>query len=187
MRVTFLIPVGVFVVLTGLLAYGLYSGDPKEIPSVFINEPAPELSLDPIAGYREAEGGLSNEILREGHVSIINVWASWCIPCRLEHDALMHISKTVDVPLYGLNYKDRSDRAVGFLEELGDPYTRIGADEDGRAGIDWGVYGVPETFIVDGQGNIIYKHVGPIDGNSLTNDILPALAKAAESSSPAAP
>ena len=185
MRIAYLIPIAAFFVLTGLLAYGLYFGDPKEIPSVFINEPAPQVALGPIAGYREADGGLSNEMLREGHVSIVNVWASWCVPCRLEHSALMYISETVDVPLYGLNYKDAPVKARAFLEELGDPFVSIGSDEDGRAGIDWGVYGVPETFIIDGQGNIIYKHVGPIDEASFERDIKPALARAAEASKPA--
>jgi len=186
MRIGFLIPIAAFFVLTGLLAYGLYFGDPKEIPSVFINEPAPPVALDPIEGYREADGGLTDERLREGHVSIVNVWASWCVPCRLEHTALMYISETIDVPLYGLNYKDEAAKARGFLEELGDPYTAIGADVDGRVGIDWGVYGVPETFIIDGHGNIVYKHVGPIDQTSFENDIKPALALAAENSKIAA-
>ncbi len=184
MRFAYFAPVAIFIALAVLLGVGLFLGDPKEIPSVFIDEPAPEVSLPPITGYREEAGGLSNELFRQGVPTIVNVWASWCAPCRIEHPILMELAKG-DVPIFGLNYKDQPEDARAFLEGLGDPYDRIGADESGRAGIDWGVYGVPETFVIDGNGRIILKHVGPLDPTVVREKIFPALEKAREAVQPA--
>ncbi|HEV2335913.1 MAG TPA: DsbE family thiol:disulfide interchange protein, partial [Stellaceae bacterium] len=152
----FLIPAAVF----GLLAVGFFVGlgiDPNVLPSPLIDQPAPEFALPPLAGDRP---GFSSADLK-GHVSLVNTFASWCAPCRVEHPVLNALAQTKRVAIYGIDYKDKPDAARAWIAELGNPYTRIGAD-DGRVGIEWGVYGVPETFIVDSQGRIRYKHVGPL-------------------------
>jgi cytochrome c biogenesis protein CcmG/thiol:disulfide interchange protein DsbE len=178
MRLSGLLPLIIFVLLASLLSIGLYLGNPNEIPSVFIDEPAPPLALGPIPGYREAEGGLSNDLLASGEPSLVNVWASWCAPCRIEHPYLMQWAAARDVPIYGFNYKDEAADAAAFMAELGDPYARIGADLSGRTGIDWGVYGVPETFVIDGKGRVVLKYVGPVDARILRDVIEPAVAEA---------
>ena len=180
MRIAYFIPIALFLGLTSFLAVGLYLGDPSEIPSVFIDEPAPPMDLTPVPGYREGATGLTNAMLEQGQPSIVNVWASWCAPCRVEHPFLMLLAETADVPLYGLNYKDEAVDAKRFLDELGDPYDAIGHDFTGRTGIDWGVYGVPETFVIDGRGRIVLKHVGPINQHTIKTKIYPALDKARE-------
>ena len=110
-------------------------------------------------------------------VKLVNIWASWCLPCRVEHPKLAELAE-MGLPVHGINYKDRAAAAEKFLAELGDPFTLIGVDRKGRAAIEWGVYGVPETFVIDGQGRIVYKHIGPIQGSDIENKILPAVAKA---------
>ena len=131
----------------------------------------PDFALPPIEGR---DNGLSSEDLR-GQVSIVNVWASWCVPCRVEMPLLVELAQTGTVPIHGINYKDAPDAALGFLAELGDPYTRTGADRNGRVSIDWGVYGLPETFVIDGEGRIAYKHVGAFDRRALEDEILPVV------------
>jgi cytochrome c biogenesis protein CcmG/thiol:disulfide interchange protein DsbE len=174
MRLKFLIPAAVFLVVAALLAIGL-TLDPGTLPSALIDKPVPDFDLPPIRGRTEnAKPGLKTEDLM-GHVSLVNVFASWCLPCKAEHPIFMRLAADDVVPIYGLNYKDKPEDAARWLEELGDPYTRIGADEDGRVGIEWGVYGVPETYIIDREGRVRYRHVGPITPQDLESKILPII------------
>ena len=171
-RLIFLLPVVGFIAIAAVIAYFMLSGrDPKIIPSALINKPVPEFSLPSIDG---AAGALGTAHLR-GKVSLLNVFASWCIPCKVEHPQITRLGKVPDIALYGLNYKDKADEAKAWLVRMGNPYHRIGADTDGRAGIEWGVYGVPETFIVDATGRIRYKHVGPVMPRDLEEIILPII------------
>ncbi|MAN80267.1 MAG: DsbE family thiol:disulfide interchange protein [Rhodospirillaceae bacterium] len=175
-RLLYLLPLGLFLVLAIYFGIGL-TKDPKIIPSALIDKPAPEFTLPPVAGgpNGDAATGFSTADLKKGEVSIVNVFASWCVPCRAEHPEINKLAKMGIVPVYGLNYKDTPEAARAWLDRLGDNYTATGADESGRVGIDWGVYGVPETFIVDGSGRIRFKHVGPIVGDKLEKEILPLI------------
>ncbi len=170
-RWVYLLPVAIFVALAAGLYYGLQN-DNESLPSALIDQPAPSFQLASLPGH---EPGFSSADLA-GHVSLVNTFASWCTPCRAEHPVLQALAATKRVPIYGIDYKDKEDAAVAWIAALGNPYTRIGAD-DGRVGIDWGVYGVPETFIVDRQGRIRYKHVGPLTQADLDRKILPLVAK----------
>lgn len=165
-----LLPVLIFAALGTAFYWRLWNGDDR-LPSTLIGKPVPEFDLPPIEGRAN---GLSSTDLR-GEVSIVNVWASWCVPCRVEMPLLVELAGTASVPIYGINHRDPSGAALAFLDELGDPYTRIGADRNGRVSIDWGVYGLPETFVVDGEGRIAYKHVGPFDRWTLEEEILPVV------------
>ncbi len=167
-RLTYFIPIAGFAVIAVALAVGL-TLNPREIPSALIGKPVPEFALPPVQGRSL---GLSSEDLR-GEVSLVNVWASWCIECKREHPVLMDLARRHVVALHGLNYKDRPDAAQAWLDGLGDPYTRNGADRDGRVAIDWGVYGVPETFVVDRRGRIAYKHIGAMTERVVAEKILP--------------
>lgn len=167
-RLLFLLPVGVFLVLAIALAWGL-TRDPRELPSALIGKAVPDFSLPPVQGRTL---GLSSADLK-GEVSLVNVFASWCTACREEHPLFMRLSAAGIVPIHGLNYRDRPEDAAKWLDGLGDPYMRTGADGNGRVGIDWGVYGVPETFVVGADGRIAYKHVGPVTEQALTETILP--------------
>jgi cytochrome c biogenesis protein CcmG/thiol:disulfide interchange protein DsbE len=134
-----------------------------------VDKSAPKFTLPPVLG---SDDGLSTQDL-VGHVSLVNVFASWCVPCRAEHPLFMELGEIGEVPLYGINYKDPPEQARAWLDELGDPYTRIGADRDGRVGIEWGVYGVPETYVIAADGTIAYRHVGPITRTILQDTIMP--------------
>ena len=166
------LPLAVFIVMAVFLAIGL-TKDPRELPSPLIGKPVPEFSLPPVMGRTL---GLSSADLK-GQVALVNVFASWCVACREEHPVLLALSKRGIVPIEGLNYKDKPDDAQAWLDALGDPYTRTGADISGRVGIDWGVYGVPETFVVDRNGVIAYKQIGPITPKVLEDTILPLVRK----------
>ncbi len=171
-RLVFLLPVVGFIAIAAVIAYFMLSDkDAKIIPSALIDKPVPEFSLPSIDG---AAGGLATAHLG-GQVSVLNVFASWCIPCKVEHPQITRLGKIPGVALYGLNFKDKADAAKTWLRRMGNPYHRIGADTDGRAAIEWGVYGVPETFIVDTTGRIRYKHVGPIMPRDLQETILPII------------
>ncbi len=166
----FLVPLAIFFAIGIFLGIGL-TLDPREVPSPLIGKPVPEFSLPPV--QRRAEG-LSNKDL-VGEVSLVNVFASWCTACRDEHPLFMQMYQENIVPIHGLNYKDRPQDAAAWLDALGDPYTRTGADINGRVGIDWGVYGVPETFVIDRNGRIAYKHIGAINGRVLEETLLPLI------------
>ncbi len=174
-RVLVLVPVLSFAILAVILGWGLTIAS-RDIPSNLIGRPIPQFSLPPIDSRKL--GLSSNDLL--GDVSLINVFASWCTACRLEHPLLMQLSKDRRVAIHGLNYKDQPAHALAWLAELGDPYTRIGSDLNGRAAIDWGVYGVPETFVVGSDGTIAYKHIGPVTEQALQETILPLVAKLRE-------
>jgi len=169
-RLGFLLPVAVFAVIAAGLGIGL-TRNPQEIPSVLIGKPVPEFSLPPVQG--RALGLASTDL--KGEVSLVNVFASWCTACRYEHPLFMQLEEDGVVSIHGLNYKDRPEDAAKWLDDLGDPYTRTGADLDGRVGIEWGVYGVPETFVVSKKGVIVHKHIGPVSAKDLEATILPLI------------
>jgi len=173
-RLWLLLPLAGFILLAVLFAFRLNVGDPSRIPSALLNKPVPEFVLPPIE--EGAEHGLSSADLSKG-VTLVNVWASWCGPCRLEHPLLMDLSKDKRFTLVGINYKDVPENAQRFLGALGDPFVRIGADRDGKTGIDWGVYGVPETFVVK-DGIIVHKFIGPLSEEGIRGDLMPAVEKA---------
>ena len=172
-KLKFLIPLAIFLGLAGFLLVGL-GLNPREVPSPLIGKPAPAFELprldDPTQKVRK------EDLL--GKVWMLNVWASWCAACRDEHPYLVEMAKRKIVPIYGLDYKDTRAAGQQTLSRFGDPYVASLFDADGRVGIDWGVYGVPETFIVRGDGTIAYKHVGPIDETNLKAKILPEIEKA---------
>ncbi len=167
----FMVPLLLFVLLVALLYRGL-SLDPKIVPSPLIGKPMPVFSLPQL---ENPAATLGDRDLR-GKVSVLNVWATWCVSCRAEHAVLMELANTGKVNLYGLDYKDERDSAQRWLAQLGNPYIANAFDQNGRVGIDWGVYGTPETFIMDRQGIIRHKHIGPLTRAVLTNEILPLIA-----------
>ena len=169
-RLWYLLPVLVFVMVAVGLGIGL-TRNPQEIPSALIGKPVPEFALPPVQGRTL---GLSSADLN-GEVSLVNVFASWCTACRYEHPLFMQLKAGGVVPIHGLNYKDRPADAAKWLDDLGDPYSRTGADLDGRVAIDWGVYGVPETFVISQDGVIVHKHIGPLSAKDLEESILPLI------------
>lgn len=173
MRPASLIPAAIFLILAGLFYLAVLRGDPSRVPSALIGKPVPEFDLQPLAGIDTPS--LRSEDFRKGKRVVLNVFASWCVPCRAEHPLLTDLKRLSGAPLYGLNYKDDAKAAGRFLAELGNPFDRIGADRSGAAAIDWGVYGVPETYIVGGDGRILYKHVGPLTEDVIKNEMLPVL------------
>ncbi|MDK9696561.1 MAG: DsbE family thiol:disulfide interchange protein [Siculibacillus sp.] len=184
------LPAILFAALAGLFLYQLESGsDPHKLPSALVGRPVPDFALPALEGAtrdgRAVPGFAAADLRTPGKVTVVNVWASWCIPCRQEHPVLSLIEKDPRVRLVGLNYKDQPENARRFLAALGNPYSAIGADEKGRVGIDWGVYGVPETFVVDETGTITHKFVGPLSETSLKEVLRPEIDKAAARSKPA--
>ena len=167
--IRFLFPLAIFLALAGLLYKGL-SIDPKLVPSPLVGKPAPEFALPRLA---EPATKLSRKDLMQ-EVSLLNVWATWCVSCRQEHPVLMQLAKS-GIPIYGLDYKDTRDDANRWLTRFGNPYLANGFDEDGRVGINWGVYGTPETFIIDKQGIIRHKHIGPLTTDVVKREILPLI------------
>lgn len=167
-----LIPLGLFVVLVVFLAIGL-TRDPHEVPSPLIGKAAPDFSAPRLHAPDQRFG--AQQML--GKVWLLNVWASWCAACRQEHPLLVEVARRNIVPIVGLNYKDTRDAAQNWLQEIGNPYVLSAFDADGRVGIDYGVYGVPETFLIDQQGIIRYKHIGPITARALETELLPRIRK----------
>jgi len=164
----FAIPLAVFVLLAAFFGMGL-THDPRELPSPFVGKPAPAFKLEQL---HDAKLAFAPEDMK-GKVWLLNVWASWCVSCRIEHPLLVEMSKRMRVPIVGLNYKDRREDGVDWLAKFGNPYTLSAWDIDGRVGIDYGVYGAPETYLIDKQGVIRYKHVGPMTPEVLEKDVLP--------------
>jgi cytochrome c biogenesis protein CcmG/thiol:disulfide interchange protein DsbE len=179
-RILVLLPLAVFLALTALFLVRLFSGDPSRIPSALIGHPAPDIDLPPVAGL-ERDGtaipGITAADFR-GHVTVVNVWASWCIPCHDEAPFLLDLAGDTRIRVIGINYKDQPDNARRFLNRYGNPFAASGADQNGRAAIEWGVYGVPETFLVGRDGRIAYKLVGPLGAENLGKEMKPAIEKA---------
>ncbi len=175
-RLLTLLPVVLFAGLALMLWKGLY-GDPSTLPSTLINKPVPAFTLPAVTELNVP--GLTDADLKTGKVTVVNIWASWCGPCRAEHPLLMELSKRSDIALVGINNKDEPANAARFLGALGMPFAKVGADSKGRVTIDWGGYGVPETFIVDGKGIIRYKLVGPLSEDMLATTFDAEIKKAA--------
>jgi len=173
-RFLFVLVPTAFAILASILAWQLLTGsaDKNKLPSALIDKAIPQFELDPLPGY---EAGLSSLDIEQGGISIVNVFASWCGPCRIEHPLMMEIAGLNLVPIWGLNYKDQPADAVRWLKELDDPYSQIGSDLSGRVGIDWGVYGVPETFVIDGERRIVYKHIGVLTRMDWEEKIYPLI------------
>lgn len=155
----FVWPLVAVAALLVFLVMGLRHGDPRALPSPFIGKPAPQFELPTL---KNPEVTIGTETMA-GHYALVNVWATWCVMCRVEHPFLLDLAARNEIPIYGINWRDSRPAAIRWLDDLGDPYVASGFDEDGRVGIDWGVYGAPETFLVDPEGIVIYKHVGPLD------------------------
>ena len=168
----YLVPLGIFLVLVAFLYRGL-SLDPKLVPSPLVGKPMPSFTLTRL---EDPNATISDTDLK-GKVSLLNIWATWCVSCRAEHEALLTLAKTGKVDIYGLNYKDDRAAAQQWLKQLGNPYVSNAFDDTGRVGIDWGVYGAPETFIIDSQGIIRHKHVGPLTIDVINEEILPLVAE----------
>ncbi len=180
-NVLVLLPLVVFLGLAALFLVRLGSGDPSRLPSALIGHPAPKTDLPPLAGLSrdgKAVPGLSNAAF-PGEVTLVNVWASWCVPCADEVPFLEKLSTDTRIRLVGINYKDPTDNARRFLNRYGNPFAAVGVDASGRASIDWGVYGVPETYVIGRDGTIAYKLVGPITVENLAGALGPEIAKAA--------
>ncbi|WP_343313295.1 DsbE family thiol:disulfide interchange protein [Brucella sp. BE17] len=176
-----LLPLLIFVALAGVFTVQLLSGkDNSTIPSALIGKPAPQTDLSPVEGLLR-DGvpvpGLNSDDFK-GKLTLVNVWGSWCVPCRQEHPLLMQIAKDERIRVVGLNYKDEPENARRFLGDLGNPFAAVGSDRTGRSAIEWGVYGVPETFLVGPDGRILYKHVGPFTKQSVRDDLMPAVERA---------
>jgi cytochrome c biogenesis protein CcmG/thiol:disulfide interchange protein DsbE len=168
----YVIPLVIFGVLVAFFAIGL-TRDPREVPSPFIDKPAPSFELQRL----DQPGRNFSPADMKGQVWMLNVWASWCVSCREEHPLLVEMSKRQVVPLVGLNYKDKREDGLKWLAKLGDPYSLSAYDDEGKVGIDYGVYGVPETFVIDKQGVIRYKQIGPITPEALEKTLLPLIRK----------
>ncbi|MCQ1854800.1 DsbE family thiol:disulfide interchange protein [Neorhizobium galegae] len=175
-----LIPLVIFLGFAGIAGKMLYDQDingrdVSAIPSALIGKKAPSLALPPLEGSNTA--ALTTAAIA-GKLTLVNVFASWCVPCRQEHPILKELANDSRLTIVGINYKDRNDNTLRFLGELSNPYKAIGVDPNGKAAIDWGVYGIPESYLVAPDGTILYKRVGPFDARSLTQDLMPAIEKA---------
>jgi cytochrome c biogenesis protein CcmG/thiol:disulfide interchange protein DsbE len=172
------LPLAVFLALAAVFLVRLFAGDPSRLPSALIGKAAPAITLPAVEGL-EHQGkplpGFGPADLASDRVTLVNVFASWCAPCHQEHPLLMELAKDSRLRLIGINQKDRPENARRFLARLGNPYIAVGADGDGRASIEWGVYGVPETFLLDSRGVIRFKHVGPLTAESIRDKLEPAI------------
>lgn len=181
-KLAFFIPVAIFGVVALFFVIALWSGDPQRLPSALIDKPTPQFTLPPLAGVTTKDGkpipGFSGTDLAAGQVTVVTVWSSTCITCAQEQPTLMAFKAEHPVRVYSINYKDTPAEARRFLARFGNPFDAIGDDSSGRVSIDWGVYGTPETFVVDGRGVIVYKYVGPLTRSALTDELLPAIDKA---------
>ena len=171
-------PLALFGALALLFAFALRSGDPSKLPSALIGKRVPDVSFAALDGLSEGTrpvGGFTVAELASGRVSVVNFWASWCAPCVQEHPVLVSLKQRTEAQLFGVNYKDQTAQARRFLGRYGNPFTAVGVDADGRGAIEWGVYGMPETFVVNGRGEIVFKHVGPLTPESLESKLIPAI------------
>jgi cytochrome c biogenesis protein CcmG/thiol:disulfide interchange protein DsbE len=179
-RLVVLLPLLFFLALAALFLFRLGSGDPSKLPSALIGRPVPDTPLPPIAGLNRdgvtVPGVTSADF--KGEVSLVNVWASWCVPCHDEAPLLMRLAADKRIRIIGINYKDQPENARRFIGRYGNPFAAVGADVNGRASIDWGVYGVPETFVIDRNGRIAYKLIGPITAENFESTLKPQLEKA---------
>jgi cytochrome c biogenesis protein CcmG/thiol:disulfide interchange protein DsbE len=173
------VPVLLFAALAIVFGFSLTSGDPTKLPSALIGKPVPNVDFAPLEGLQAAQGkelaGIRAADLSDGQVTVVNFWASWCVPCVQEHPVLVELAKRADVRIFGVNYKDPPPAGRRFLGRYGNPFAAVGADPVGRGAIEWGVYGMPETFVIDKTGRIAYKHVGPISMEALESKLLPAI------------
>ena len=166
-------PPAIFAAFVLLAAVGMFRDDPNTLPSARIGQPAPPVVLS-ILGDKQP---FDDAALRAGQLTLVNFWASWCGPCRVEHPNLIRLGNE-GIPIYGVNYKDDPAKALAFLDELGEPYTASGADSEGRMALDWGVYGVPETYLIDTDGTILLRFAGPLTERALQQTLRPAIAAA---------
>ena len=184
-RIAVLVPLGVFLALVLLFLFSLYSGDPSLIPSALIGHPAPQTNLPAVAGL-ERDGapvpGIDPANFK-GAVTVVNVWASWCVPCHEEAPLLTELGKDKRLQIVGINYKDAPENARRFLGRYGNPFGFVGVDGNGRAAIEWGVYGVPETFVVGREGTIVYKMVGPVTAENIDSVLKVEIEKALKAGS----
>ncbi len=170
--IRYLVPLAIFLTLSVFMFIGL-SLDPKAVPSPLIDKPAPAFELTQLHNVEKTIAAAD----MKGQVWVLNVWASWCVACRQEHPIFMQLARTGEVPIYGLNYKDERGAAKQWLEDFGNPYTLTGFDHNGRVGVDYGVYGVPETYVIDKDGIIRHKHTGPVSPQAMQTEILPLVRK----------
>ncbi len=173
-----LIPLIVFLAIAGLFAFALTGDGPSLLPSQLIGKPAPQLALAPLADLKQAGvgvPGINAKTLTTKGPALVNFWASWCAPCVAEHPILVMLREKTGVPIYGISYKDDAANARRFLGRFGNPYTAVGVDGDGRAAIEWGVAKMPETFVLNGKGEIVFKHSGPLSGSVVDSKIAPLL------------
>jgi cytochrome c biogenesis protein CcmG, thiol:disulfide interchange protein DsbE len=176
-----LVPIALFAAVALLFGYALTSSDPTKLPSALLGKPAPASELAALPGLvvnGQPVTGMKAGDLAKGEVTVVNFWASWCVPCVQEHPMLGELKKRTGVRLMGVNHKDPEPGGLKFLTRYGNPFDAVGVDGNGRASIEWGVYGMPETFVVDGTGRITYKHVGPLTPETMTRLVIPAIEKA---------
>ncbi|MDX1781754.1 MAG: DsbE family thiol:disulfide interchange protein [Thalassovita sp.] len=166
-------PPVIFAGLAAMFWIGMGRENPDELPTALAGKQAPAVQLVALGD----NAGFDDATLRDGKVKLVNFWASWCAPCRVEHPNLEKLAQE-GVAIYGVNYKDQPDKALGFLAELGNPYAAIGADESGRMALNWGVYGVPETYVIDGEGRIVMRHAGPVTEREIEAKLGPAIEQA---------
>lgn len=177
-------PLLIFVLFAGLFAFALTTGDPTKLPSALIGQPAPQVTFEKIDGLVEGGQqlqGFSASDLATGKPIFVNFWASWCGPCVQEHPLMTQLKEKTGVDIYGVNYKDEAEAARRFIGRYGNPFTRLGRDPEGRGAIEWGVYGMPESFVVNGRGEIVYKHVGAMTPETMVTRIIPAIEAARKS------
>lgn len=167
----YVLPLFAVIALILFLVVGLKRGDPRALPSPFIGKPAPQFELPTLA---DPEKTVGSEDLA-GQYSLVNVWATWCVGCRAEHPFLLELEENGEIPIYGINWRDTRPEALRWIQQLGDPYVASGFDGSGRVGIDWGVYGAPETFLVSADGVVLHKHLGPLDRSAWEKDFLPLM------------
>jgi cytochrome c biogenesis protein CcmG, thiol:disulfide interchange protein DsbE len=181
------IPLAIFIAVAIMFQFALKSGDPSKLPSALIGKPVPPTEFPALNGLKSGNApvpGFTSADLARGQVTVVNFWASWCAPCVEEHPLLVELAKEPNLRLYGVNYKDEPENALRFLGRYGNPFAALGVDPKGRGAIEWGVYGMPETFVVDGQGRIAFKHVGPLTPRSIVEKILPAVKEAQQPAPP---